>query len=208
LTSGAGANLGQDSAGEAFALSYQDGAKSVLKAVAAGINACHTVGFKIELGASNYSRAEASSTLGGGSATLPAPMPPGNFDAPGAPWTLGPGIAEPALWGLVEEFVGDLWPNGNPGQIHAAAGCWRSFGTALQGVQHALQGPNAIVAEQHIPESALIQQAFSKLGDAMGKIGDESGKLAKGLDDFADEVQHAQSAIRDLLHRLDTPSGL
>ncbi len=43
-------------------------------------------------------------------------MPPGNFDA-GAPWTLGPGIAEPALWGLVEEFVGDLWPNGNLGQI-------------------------------------------------------------------------------------------
>jgi hypothetical protein len=208
LTSGAGANLGQDSAGEAFALSYQDSAKSVLKAVAAGINACHTIGFKIELGASNYSRAEASSTLGGRGAPLPAPTPPGNFDAPGAPWTLGPGIAEPALWGLVEEFVGDLWPNGNPAQIRAAAACWRSFGRALQGVQHTLQGPNSVVAAQHIPESELIQQAFSKLGDAMGKIGDESGKLAKGLDDFADEVQHAQSAIRDLLHRLDTPSGL
>lgn len=208
LTSGAGANLGQDSAGEAFALSYQDGAKSVLKAVAAGINACHTVGFKIELGASNYSRAEASSTLGGGGATLPAPAPPGNFDVPGAPWTLGPGVAEPALWGLVEEFVGDLWPNGNPGQIHAAAGCWRSFAATLQGVQRALQGPKSVVAGQHIPEGELIQQAFSKLGDAMGKIGDECGKLAKGLDDFADEVQHAQSAIRDLLHRLDTPSGL
>ena len=208
LTSGFGANVGQDSAGEVFALSYQDSAKSVLKAAAAGINACHTIGFKIELGACNYSRAEASSTLGGGGATLPAPTPPGNFDAPGAPWTMGPGVAEPALWGLVEEFVGDLWPNGNAAQIHAAASCWRSFGAAFQGVQHTLRGPSSVVAEQHIPEGEMAQQAFAKLGDAVVKIGDESGKLATALDDFAGEVQHTQDAIRDLLHRLDTPSGL
>ena len=93
----------------------------------------------------------------------------------------GTGDCEPALWGLVEEFVGDLWPNGNPGQIHAAA---TDAGAALvqrfKARKHTLQGPNAVVASQHIPESGLIQQAFSKLGDAMVKIGDESGKLAKG----------------------------
>jgi hypothetical protein len=208
LSSGFGANTGQDSAGEAFALSYQDSAESLLKAVAAGINAYRTVGFKLELGASNYSRAEASSTLGGGAAALPTPTAPGIFDAPGAPWTLGPGIAEPALWAFVEEFVGDLWPNGNPGQIHAAATCWRNFGAAIHSAKNVLQQPDSTIAAQHIPEGELIQQAFSKLGDAMVKVGDECGKLAKGLDDFANEVQHTQDAIRDLLHRLDTPSGL
>jgi len=208
LSSGFGANTGQDAAGEAFALSYQDSAESLLKAVAAGINAYRTVGFKLELGASNYSRAEASSTLGGGGAVLPTPTAPGTFNAPGAPWTLGPGIAEPALWAIVEEFVGDLWPNGNPAQIHAAATCWRNFGSAIQNAKTILQQPNSTVAAQHIPEGELIQQAFSKLGDAMVKVGDEGGKLARGLDDFASEVQHTQDAIRDLLHRLDTPSGL
>ncbi|MFZ0226768.1 MAG: hypothetical protein WAL41_07465, partial [Mycobacterium sp.] len=73
LTSGFGANTGQDAAGEAFALAYQDSAGSVLKAVAAGINACRTIGFKLEVGASNYSRAEASSTFGGGGSVLPTP---------------------------------------------------------------------------------------------------------------------------------------
>jgi hypothetical protein len=205
LTSGFGANTGQDAAGEAFAFAYQDSAGSVLKAVAAGINACHTIGFKLEVGASNYSRAEASSTLSGGGSVLPTPTPPGKFDAPGAPWTLGPGIAEPVLWGLVEEFVGDLWPNGNPAQIHAAATSWRSFGAALHSAKDTLREPISVVASQHIPESGLVQQAFSQLGDAIVKIGDECGKLAKGLDDFANEVQHAQNAIRDLLDRLDTP---
>ncbi len=208
LTSGFGANTGQDAAGEAFALAYQNSAGSVLKAVAAGISACRTIGFKLEVGASNYSRAEASSTLGGGGAVLPTPTPPGKFDAPGAPWTLGPGIAEPALWALVEEFVGDLWPNGNPAQIHAAATSWRSFGAALHSAKDTLRGPISVVASQDIPENGLVQQAFSQLGDAIVKIGDECGKLAKGLDDFANEVQHAQNAIRDLLHRLDTPAGL
>lgn len=208
LTSGFGANTGQDAAGEAFGLAYQDTAKSVLKAAATGINACRITGFKVEAGASNYSRAEAASTLGGGGAVLPTPTPPGNFDAPGAPWTLGPGIAEPALWALVEAFVGDMWPNGNPAQIHAAAACWRTFGAALDGVKDVLHGPSSVIAAQQVPEGGLIQQVFSKLGDDMAKIGDECDKLAKGLDDFANEVQHAQDAIRDLLHRLDTPSGL
>lgn len=208
LTSGFGANTGQDAAGEAFALAYQDSAGSVLKAVAAGINACRTIGLKLEVGASNYSRAEASSTFGGGGSVLPTPTPPGKFDAPGAPWTLGPGIAEPVLWGLVEEFVGDFWPNGNSAQIHAAATSWRSFGAALHGAKDTLRGPISAVASQHIPENGLVQQAFAQLGDAIVKIGDECGKLARGLDDFANEVQHAQNAIRDLLHRLDTPSGL
>ncbi|MGA8546725.1 MAG: hypothetical protein WB785_15900, partial [Mycobacterium sp.] len=208
LTSGFGGNTGQDAAGEAFGLAYQDSAKNLLKAVAAGINACRITGFKVQVGASNYSRAEAASTLGGGGAVLPMPPEPGKFDAPGAPWTLGPGMPEPALWAVVETFVGDLWPNGNPGQLHAAAGCWRTFGAALHGVKDALHGPNSVVGAQQMPEAGLIQLVFSKLGDDVAKVGDECDKLAKGLDDFANEVQHAQDAIRDLLHRLDTPSGL
>ncbi|MBO0866669.1 MAG: hypothetical protein J2P16_16540, partial [Mycobacterium sp.] len=90
LTSGFGANTGQDAAGEEFGLEYQDAAKSALKAAAAGINACRRVGFKVQVSASNYSKADAASTLGGGAAVLPTPTQPGEFAAPGAPWTLGP----------------------------------------------------------------------------------------------------------------------
>lgn len=208
LTSGFGANTGQDAAGEVFGLKYQDAAESALKAAAAGINACRRIGFLVEVSASNYSKAEAASMVGGGADVLPTPMQPGEFPAPGAPWTLGPGVPAPALWAVVEAFVGDLWPNGNPAQMHAAAACWRTFGAALHGVKDLLHGPNSVVGAQQIPEGGQIQQAFSKLGADMASIGAECDKLAKGLDDFANDVQHTQDAIRDLLHCLGTPSGL
>jgi hypothetical protein len=208
LTAGFGANTGEDTAGEVFGLKYQDAGKSLLQTVATGINACRNHGYKVELGAFNYSRADAGSTLGGGAATLPAPTEPGKFDAPGAPWTLGPGVPPPALWAVVEMFVGDLWPNGNPAQMHTAAGCWRTFGGALRGVKGLLSGPISVITAQQMPESGAIHNAFSKLGDDMAKLGDECDKVANSLDDFADKVQQTQGAIRDLLHRLGSASGL
>src|ERR1700756_3970917 len=91
LTSGFAANTGQDAAGEVFGLAYQDAAESLLKGAAAGINALRFNGVKIQLCASNYSRAEAFSTIGGGGGgVLPPPGEPVKFTAPGPPATLGP----------------------------------------------------------------------------------------------------------------------
>jgi hypothetical protein len=162
LTSGFGANTGQDAAGEVFGLAYQDAAESVLKAAAAEINACRTTGFCVQVSASNYSRAEAASTLSGGVDVLPTPTQPGEFAAPGAPWTLGAGGPPPALWVVVQAFVGDIWPNGNAAQIHAAAACWRTFGAALNGVKDTLNGPNSVIGAQQITEREAIEDRLSK----------------------------------------------
>lgn len=208
LTAGFGANTGQDAAGDMFGLAYQDAAKSLLKAAAAVINACRDNGAKIQLSASNYSRAEAASTLGGGSGVLPAPHDPQQFSAPGPPGTLGAGPPPPMLWRVVELFVGDLWPNGDVAGLHAAAGCWRGFAAALGGAEQGLNGPKAVIAGQEIPEGPLIQPVLSELGVAMASLGKQCEQLAGALDYFADEVAHAQNAIRDLLHRLGSASGL
>jgi hypothetical protein len=208
LTAGFGANTSQDAAGEVFGLHYQDAAESVLKAAAAAVNACRSTGFKVQMSASNYSRAEAASTLGGGAEVLPTPTQPGEFAAPGAPWTLGPGVPPPPLWAVVQAFIGDVWPDGNPAQMHAAAACWRTFGAALHGVKDLPAGPNSVVGAQQIPEGELIGQALSKLGTDIAGIGGQCDRLAKGLDDFANDVQRTQDAIRDLLHRLGSASGL
>src|ERR1700742_4405683 len=65
LTAGFSANTGQDAAGEVFGLAYQDAAEALLKAAAAAINALRFNGAKVQLCASNYSKAEAASTVGG-----------------------------------------------------------------------------------------------------------------------------------------------
>ncbi|ETZ97092.1 putative conserved alanine and proline rich protein [Mycobacterium kansasii 732] len=208
LTAGFGANTGQDAAGDMFGLAYQEAAKSLVKAAAAAINACRHNGARIQLSATNYSRAEAASTLGGGRGVLPAPHDPEQFSAPGPPGTLGAGPPPPMLWRVVELFVGDLWPNGDVAGLHAAAGCWRGFAAALGGAEQGLNGPKAVIAGQEIPEGPLIQPVLSEVGATMASLGKQCEQLAATLDNFADEVAHAQNAIRDLLHRLGSASGL
>jgi hypothetical protein len=77
------------------------------------------------MSATNYSRAEAASTTGGGEPPLPSPAQPTKFTGPTMPSPYGPGVAEPMLWGLVESFVGDFWPDGEPSELRAAAAAWR-----------------------------------------------------------------------------------
>jgi len=208
-TAGFSANTGQDAAGEVFGLAYQDAAEALLKAAAAAINALRFNGAKIELCASNYSKAEAASTVGGGrGGVLPAPGDPVKIAAPGPPGTLGPGVAAPALWVVVEGFIDGVWPNGDVAALRAAAGRWRAFGAALAKGQVALNEPKSAVAGQQIPEGALIQPVLSTIGGDLGELGAQCGKSATKLDAFADKVAHAQNAIRDLLQRLTTVSGL
>ncbi|WP_083198664.1 hypothetical protein [Mycobacterium malmoense] len=208
LTAGFGINSGQDAAGLVFGLGYQNAAESLLNGAAAGIFACRYVGAKVQLCASNYSRADAASNVHGSGHVLPAPAQPQEFPAPGRPGTMGPGVAQPLLWAVVEALVDDVWPNGNGVGMQAAAGCWRGFGAALRGVGDALNGPRSAIAAQQVPEAELIQQCLSKLGTKLGDLAGQCDKLADALDGFANEVEKAQNNIRDLLRRLGSLGDL
>ena len=202
LTAGFAAHTGLDQAGLVFGLGYQDAAESLLKAAAAAVNACRHCGALIQQGASNYSKAEAASTLGGGAGVLEAPAEPAKISAPGPPGTLGPGQPPPLLWALVESFVDDVWPDGDVAGLHAAGAAWRTFGTAVSGMSGALNASKSLFDAQQIPEGGQIDTALSQIGDCIGKIGEQSGQLAKSLDGFADKVNKSQNSIRDLLDRL------
>jgi ADP-ribosyltransferase exoenzyme len=204
LTAGFGANTGLDVAGEVFGLSYQSTAESLLKAAAAVINACRRNGVMVQVDASNWSKAEAASTLGGGASVLQAPAEPARIGPPGPPGTLGPGEPPPLLWALVQSFVDDVWPDGDVAGLHAAAGCWRTFSSAVSGMQGALNGSRTLVGTQQIPEGDKINQVLSQIGGAMAKLGGQCGKMATTLDDFANQVAQAQNDIRNLLHRLES----
>lgn len=191
-----------------FALNYKNAARSLLTGIAAGINACRKLGAKIQLCASNYSRAEAASKVGGGGRALPSPGPPAKVEPPNAPGVMGAGVARPLLWGVVESLLDDVWPNGNAVGMHAAAGCWRGLGASLSGVQAALNGPKSAIAEQQISEGELVQHDLALLAATMGKFGEQCDKVADTLDKFADEVDDAQNKIRDLLKRLGSLTDL
>lgn len=201
------AMAGHDRAGLAFGQAYQQAAQALLDAGVAAANAGRQVGFGVEMSATNYSRADASSTIGGVGTALPSPAPPGQFDTPSVPSPFGGGVAEPFLWSMVQMLVGDVWPNGYPAQLRAAAGGWQTFASTLSGVSGQLAGASATISGQQIPEGGAITSAVSELGQGISEIAGECGKLATQLVEFAADVESAQNAVRDLLSRL-SPSGM
>ncbi|MCW2658980.1 MAG: hypothetical protein JWP83_132 [Mycobacterium sp.] len=208
LTAGVAAHTGLDAAGEVFGLAYQDSAESLLKAAAAAINACRQSGALIQQGASNYSKAEAASKLGGGADVLQAPAEPAKITAPVPPGTWGKGQPPPLLWAVVESFVDDVWPDGDVAGLHAAAARWRGFAGSAGGMRSALNAAKSLLDAHQIPEGGKIDEALSQIGTGIGQIGEASGKLATALDGFANEVDHAQNSIRDLLNRLGSLTDL
>jgi hypothetical protein len=202
-----GAMAGHDRAGQVFGQAYQQGAQSLMDAAAGAVDGGRKVGFGVQMSATNYSRADASSTIGGGATPLSAPAAPGGFDAPSVPSPFGGGVAEPFMWSMVQMLVGDVWPNGDPAQLRAAGTAWSGFARTLSGIAGQLEGPSAAIAGQQIPEGSAMAEDISKLKQGLADIATESAKLGLQAFEFAADVEAAQNAIRDLLSRL-SPSGI
>jgi hypothetical protein len=201
-----GAPTGLDDAGLAFGISYQKSAQSLLDAAEEAVKAARGTGFGVQMSATNYSRADGGSTIGGGASPLTAPTAPGDFSAPACPPSLGGAVPPPFLWGMVQMFIPDVWPDGDPARLAAAAGAWDSFATAIKGVAGEFAGPSGVIGGQQIPEGGNMTSAISTLSESLSQIASEAGKLATQTREFADDVAQTQNAIRDLLDRV-SPSG-
>jgi len=203
---GGGAPSGLDAAGLSFGMGYQKAAQELLDAAGEFVDAARNVGFGISQSASNYSHADAASTVGGGGTPLAAPEKPAKFDAPSCPPSLGGGVTPPFLWSVLENFIPDSWPDGNPGRLKASADAWKTFGTSIGAIADGLTGPAGIVAGQQIPEGGAMTSKLTVLAESLSGIATEAGNLATHTSDFADDVQSTQDAIRDLCDRV-SPSG-
>lgn len=202
-----GAMTGHDRAGLAFGQAYQQSAQALMDAAGAAAGGGRKVGFGVQLSATNYSRADVSSMIGGAATPLAPPATPGEFDAPSVPSPFGGGVAEPFLWSMVQMFVGDVWPNGDPAQLRTAGTAWSAFSRSMAGIAGQLVGPSSTISGQQIPEGGAMAAALSDLKQGLAGICTESAKLGVQLFEFATDVESAQNAIRDLLSRL-SPSGI
>lgn len=116
-----GTKAGHDAAARKFTTEYLQSSRKWLTAGAAAVNACRRVGMGIQMSAYNYALSNAMATPGGGQVSVPMPRCAVPVVAPELPCPQGTGVAAPALWSLVEMFVGDVWPDGDPGSLRAAA---------------------------------------------------------------------------------------
>jgi hypothetical protein len=202
-----GARSGLDPAGLAFGQTYQQLSQALLDAGAEAVNAGRSVGFGVQMSATNYSRADAASTIGGGESTLTPPDAPAEYSAPAAPSGLGGGVPPPLLWSVIQTVIPDVWPDGDPSALRASATAWQGFASTINGIVGHLTAPSGVVAAQKIPEGGQMTSAISKLTESLTKIASEAGNLATQTKEFADDVENTQNAIRDLMDRV-SPSGL
>ncbi|HKP44399.1 glycohydrolase toxin TNT-related protein [Mycobacterium sp.] len=205
--SGSGAMFGHDAAGIVFGNNYTQSGKALLDAAGSAVNACRRVGFGVQMSAANYGRANAASTVGGGSPPVAPPSNPTGFEAPSMPPPMGSGVAAPLGWTLVEAFVGDVWPDGNPEALRAAAGAWRTFGAAISGIAGQVGATGPGLGGQQIPEAGRMSAAVTNISNALTGIAGQAQELATQVEGFAATVETTQNAVRGLLEQL-SPGGI
>lgn len=200
--SGHESGFGHDAAAFVFSRSYTNAANALLHTAASAVNASRRTGQGIQMSAYNYGTANAHSTVGGGESPVSKPGDPGKFSAPAVPSVFGGAIAAPIGWGIVEAFVGGLWPDGDPAQMRATAAAWRTFGSSISGGSGAMTAAGTALGGFQIPEAPQMQKAANDIGGGLTNIDKQAQALAGQIDSFATTVENAQNAIRDLLHQL------
>jgi hypothetical protein len=205
--SGHESGFGHDAAAFVFSRSYTNAANALLHSAASAVNASRRTGQGIQMSAYNYGTANAHSTVGGGESPVAKPSDPGKFSAPGVPSVFGGAIAAPIGWGIVEAFVGGVWPDGDPAQMRATATAWRTFGSSISGGSGAMTAAGTTLGGFQIPEAPQMQKAANDISGGLTNIDNQAQALAGQIDSFATTVENAQNAICDLLHQL-SPSGI
>ncbi|TDZ77354.1 Zeta toxin [Mycobacteroides salmoniphilum] len=201
-------NAGQDDAGENFGEQYTASARQIVEALFQTLGAASSVGHGIGVSAANYALADAAATIPQASPSVSMPAKPHH---PKISVSIsnanGGGVMAPALWSVVEFFVGDVWPNGDPSGAREVAAPWKALWQALPRVAAQMQAAKAGISAQTMPEAQTIGKAIDTITSSLTQLAQLSGKLASELEGFADQVQHAQDSVRDLLRRL-SPSNV
>ena len=203
--SGSASMCGNDPVGAAMGRSYDTTAQSLLQAMTTARNGLINIGDGVRISAHNYSRADASADVSGRGEPLPVPPSAGRISLGTLPSAVGAGPDAPAGWGWVAEYIGMIWPNGDPAKLRAAAAAWTTAGTALVTTESAVAGPMAVVGAQQIPEAEAIGAAFAESVRAANQVMSSVAALAGGLDRYATHIETTHGAIIDLLARICDP---
>ncbi len=202
---GCSSMCGDDPAGAQFARAYDSTAKSLIASMVAVGNGVSSIGFGVRMSATNYSRAEASSDIGGRSQPLPVPQQPAKITAGSVPSGGGGTFFPPLGWGWVAPYVGMIWPTADTGRLRAAAAAWMTAATGFVAAEATAAAPLGVVGAQQIPEVEAIGSAFVTAARSGGDIMAQANTVATELVSYAGKVDAVRTAIVKLLAEIADP---
>ncbi|GAA1456556.1 hypothetical protein [Williamsia maris] len=206
LTGGLGGSDGMggsDNAGVEWATSYDEGARAVLDAASSAVGAAGNVAQRLHATGENHAQADASSTIGGGKATVPAAPAPPLASCPSIPSASGgDGGDEPPGWGLVSGMVGYLWPNGHQDRLHAADAAWQAAAASLQAAAAPTATAASKVSAQQSPEASAAAKACTDTGTNLRELSSVCTQLGSSCSDYAAHLDQAHHEIISTLKEL------
>lgn len=194
LDGGAGM-AGSDPPAREWAHAYDEAARTVLTATRLLCDAGYRFGALCERAGLNYAHAESAATAGGGAAVPVAAHDPGWRAALGPPPPAGgAGSTDaPVGWGLVEDAVGYVWPNGHQDRLRAAAEAWSASAAGLDDAAGHLFAAGCELATIEAPEVDAAFSAVDELRSRCLDLARAHRRLGHACRDLAGQLDHAHA---------------
>ena len=199
---GSSGMAGSDPAGTSWAQEYDEAAKAALSASEGLVSAAGQVARLLHASGDNHSRADASSTAGGGDASMPAAPAPPDMSQPAVPSAAGGSGGSPFGWSLVEGAVGYVWPNGHQDRLLAAEAAWDAAAGGLRHAAGPIPAAAARVQAQQSPETAAASAACIQVGSDLGELAGVFTQIGQSCGQYAANLDHAHHEIITELEEL------
>ncbi|WP_157887696.1 TNT domain-containing protein [Frondihabitans sp. PAMC 28766] len=203
--SGSTQMAGSDPAGLKWAAQYDQVAADAVR----GLDSLETVLGQVSAGLAvtglNYATADWLSAGHSGYAPgYSVPSLPGAICSSPPPSSAG-GSRKSSIPGFeyVANFIGEMWPDGDTGKLHAAKSAWGSFADDLDSIRSGdITRIKSGLDGNHTPELPTIDSTITSIGTAAGKLADEARNLATACGKLATEIDHVHQQTEQVLNSL------
>jgi hypothetical protein len=105
----------------------------------------------------------------------------------------------PTGWGLIDDAVGHVWPNGHQDRLHAAASAWRSCADSLWSLSEYAAVAAVPAMGHHLPELDDMTTVCSGLYMHIREVAHVQFSLADSCDELAHHLDVVHSEVESEL---------
>ncbi|AMM20266.1 hypothetical protein AX769_08945 [Frondihabitans sp. PAMC 28766] len=179
---------GSDQGGQAWATSYDAGAKSILRDTSSLLTAFDSIA--VALGVTGYNHAVAEHRAAGGAGTpggvsLPSTVAVETLPTP--PSSHGGNRQFPWGFQYVADLIGMAWPDGDTDELRGAASRWDAFAASVDGIDTG--GPLSAFGGFTSPEIPGIEAKFTAARGIVSSLASQARALAAGCRKRADTIE-------------------
>ncbi|WP_423264363.1 hypothetical protein [Frondihabitans sp. 4ASC-45] len=188
---GSGGMAGSDDAGQTWATSYDEAARSVTTDTGSLLTAIDSLAVGLHVTGYNHALAEAHASNGRAGSDVAAPATPSTISIGSPPSSHGGNRDFPWGFDYVADLIGMAWPDGDTGKLRSAGSAWESYAGALDGID--TTGPLSHVSGFSSPEIPSIEQKMQSVRTVVDGLANQARAIATGCRARADAIEKARN---------------